>query len=62
MRTALTRACRSVAVVAMLVSHVQAADAVYDWSDEQGVESAKRIAVKCLDEFEDSKDRDSCVF
>jgi uncharacterized protein YecT (DUF1311 family) len=46
----------------MLVSHVQAADTLYDWSDEQGVKSAKRIALKCLDEFEDSRERDSCVF
>ncbi|WP_155256384.1 lysozyme inhibitor LprI family protein [Mesorhizobium loti] len=46
----------------MLVSQVHAADAPYDWSDEQGAESAKRIIVKCLDAFEDSKERDSCVF
>nr|WP_256752319.1 lysozyme inhibitor LprI family protein [Mesorhizobium sp. Mes31] len=48
--------------MAMLVSQAHAADGLYDWSDEQGVASAKRIAVKCLDEFEDSKERDSCVF
>lgn len=63
MRAAIRTAARSAAVMAMLVSQVLAGDAPYDWSDEQvAVESAKQIAVKCLDELDDSEQRDSCVY
>ncbi|WP_172349398.1 lysozyme inhibitor LprI family protein [Mesorhizobium sp. NZP2298] len=50
------------AVVAMLMSQAQAADAPYDWSDEAGAESAKRIIVKCLDEFDESRQIEPCEY